>query len=115
MLTWKAPATGEYSFSGLFVSGNQTGNGASAAIVDSLGGTAPLSRTTMSPNTTQSFSFQKSYTAGDVVQFQVGSNFTTGNAVGLQVSVITVPEPSAMVLLATAAAGAAVCAYRRRK
>jgi len=26
MLTWTAPATGEYSFSGLFVSGNQVGN-----------------------------------------------------------------------------------------
>ncbi len=112
MLTWKAPASGDYTFTGLFVSGDQPTNSAAVAIVDSLSG-APLARTVLANNSTQSFSFTKSYSAGDVVQFQVGNNFSTGNAVGLQMSIV--PEPSAMVLLATAAAGAAVCAYRRRK
>jgi len=115
VLTWKAPASGDYTFTGLFVSGNQPSNSAAVAIVDSLLGSAPLDRTVLANNSTQSFSFTKSYSAGDVVQFQVGNNFSTGNAVGLQLSVLAVPEPSSIVLLATAAAGAAVCAYRRRK
>jgi hypothetical protein len=86
VLTWKAPQTGVYTFSGLFVAANQSSNGASVAIVDSLNEVS-LSRTSLSPNTTQSFSFTKSYAAGDVVQFQVGSDFKTGNAVGLQVNI----------------------------
>jgi len=86
MLTWTAPQTAAYIFTGLFVAGDQLGNGASVAIVDSLNA-ASLARTSLSPNTTQSFSFTKSYTAGDVVQFQVGSDFKTGNAVGLQVNI----------------------------
>ncbi len=115
MLTWTAPETGDYSFSGLFVSGNQSGNGASAAIVDSLLGTAPLARTVLANNSTQSFSFQKSYTAGDVVQFQVGSNFTTGNAVGLQVVITAVPEPSTLCLAGLGCAAAAVYGFRRKR
>ncbi len=113
VLTWKAPASGDYTFTGLFVSGDQPTNSAAVAIVDSLLGTAPLARTVLANNSTQSFSFTNSYSAGDVVQFQVGNNFSTGNAVGLQVTIV--PEPSALGLLATAAAGAAVCVYRRRR
>ncbi|MEI6238789.1 MAG: PEP-CTERM sorting domain-containing protein [Planctomycetia bacterium] len=115
VLSWTAPASGDYTFSGQWVTGNQPGNSASAAIVDSLGGSAIQSRTALANNSLNPFSFTKSYSAGDVVQFQVGSNFATGNAVGLQLNVVAVPEPSSIVLLATAAAGAAVCAYRRRK
>lgn len=95
VLTWKAPATGVYTFSGLFVSGDQAANTASVAIVDSLN-TASLSRTALANNSIQTFSFTNSYTLGDVVQFQVGNNFTAGNAVGLQLQVTgtPVPEPS---------------------
>jgi hypothetical protein len=96
MLIWKAPAAGTYNFSGLFVSGDQAANGAAVAIV-SPGG-ANLSRTVLANNSVQSFSFQSSYNAGDVVQFQVGNNFSIGNAVGLQLEIAaaTIPEPSTL-------------------
>ena len=57
------------------------------AIVDSLAGTAPLPRAVLANNSVTNFSFTKAYTAGDGVQFQVGTDFKTGNAVGLQVDV----------------------------
>lgn len=112
VLTWSAPASGDYTFSGLFVSGDQSTNSASVAIVDSLSGT-PLSRTVLANNSTQSFSFTKSYSAGDVVQFQVGNNFSTGNAVGLQVTVV--PEPSTLALAGLGAAAAAYFGIRRQR
>lgn len=87
VLTWTAPQTAVYVFSGLFVAGDQPDNGASVAVVDNRGGAAPLSRTVLAPNTTVPIAFTNSYTAGDVVQFQVGSDFKTGNAVGLQIRV----------------------------
>jgi hypothetical protein len=97
VLTWKAAATGVYTFSGLFVSGDQAANTASVAIVDSLNASA-LSKTVLANNWTQSFSFTSSYTLGDVVQFQVGNNFSSGNAVGLQLEIAaaTIPEPSTL-------------------
>lgn len=86
VLAWKAPSSGSYTFTGRWVAGNQSGKGASVAIVDSLNGT-PQSRTSLAPNEVNSFSFTKSYSAGDVVQFQVGSDFKTANAVGLDLNV----------------------------
>lgn len=96
VLTWTAPKSGTFTFAGQFVSGNQPGNGASVAIVDSLGGTK-LGRTVLNPNATQPIAFSATYTAGDVVQFQVGSDFKTGNAVGLKLDVI--PPVSTNVIL----------------
>ena len=113
VLTWSAPETGVYTFAGQFIAANQPGNGAAVAIVDSLGGTALLSRTVLNPNASQSFSFTASYTAGDVVQFQVGSDFKIGNAVGLQVTATAIPEPSSGMLLA-AGLGALGLIRRRR-
>jgi hypothetical protein len=55
----------------------------------------------LSPNTTQSFSFTKSYAAGDVVQFQVGSDFKTGNAVGLQVNISPAATTNVVLTLQT--------------
>lgn len=98
VLTWKAPQTGSFTFTGLFVAGDQSGNGASVAIVDSLGATK-LGRTVLDPNTTQPIAFTASYAAGDVVQFQVGSDFKTGNAVGLQVNVVSAPVITTNVIL----------------
>jgi hypothetical protein len=91
ILSWKAPYTTSYTFSGLFVAGSQGTNGASVAIVDSSGGSPILARTALASTASNSFNFTKFYAAGDVVQFQVGSDFKTGNAVGLSVNVATVP------------------------
>ena len=112
VLTWTAPDTRTYDFFGLFVSGNSPSQSAAVAITDSLGGAAPLSRTLLANDAVQSFSFSKAYTAGDVVQFQVGNNLSSGNAVGLQVSII--PEPSSASLLA-AGIGGLIALKRRRK
>ena len=118
VLTWTALQTGTYAFTGLFVSGDQATNSASVAIVDSVSG-VPLARTVLANNSTQSFSFTNSYTAGDVVQFQVGNNFSTGNAVGLQLSVATVavvPEPSTLALGGgLGVAAAAFYGFRRKR
>ena len=113
VLTWTAPATRTYDFYGLFVSGNQPTTSAAVAITDSLGGTAPLSRTVLANDTVQSFSFSKAYTAGDVVQFQVGNNLSSGNVVGLQVSIV--PEPSTWVMGLAGIACAGWGAWRRRR
>ena len=115
MLIWQAPATGLYNFSGLFVSGDQAANSAAVAIVSPTA--TNLSRTVLANNSVQNFSFQSSYNAGDVVQFQVGNNFSVGNAVGMQLEItaVTVPEPatifSALGLLGLALARC----YARRK
>jgi hypothetical protein len=65
-------------------------------------------------NATQAFSFTASYNAGDTVQFQVGNNFSTGNAVGLQVTATAIPEPSSGMLL-TAGLGALGLIHLRRR
>jgi len=117
MLTWTAPSTATYSFSGSYVNGNYgPGRSTDFAIVDSTN-TVLLAKTTLATaSSVSSFSFERALSAGDVVQFQAATPAPVqGSPLGLAVSIITVPEPSAMVLLATAAAGAAVCAYRRRK
>jgi hypothetical protein len=114
MLTWTAPYTTNYTFTGLFVAGNQADNGASVAIMDSLSA-ALLSRTSLAPNATNSFSFTKSYNAGDIVQFQVGSDFKTGNAVGMQLDIQAVPEPSTMSLAGLGLAAVALYSFRRRR
>lgn len=114
VLTWTAPTTGEYSISGLFVSGDQPGNSAAVAIVDNRGGSPLLGRTVMSNNSTQSFSFaNQSFTAGQTIQFQVGNNFSTGNAVGLQVTIV--PEPSALCLTGLGLAAVGFYGFRRKR
>ena len=100
VLTWTAPETGHYTLSGQFVSGNQPGNGASVAIVAGLNNTQSaleLARTVLGNNSFQTFDFTRFYEAGTVVQFQAGSSFTTGNAVGLQLNITAVPEPSTVI------------------
>lgn len=114
ILTWTAPSTGTYSLVGQFLAGNQGANGASVAIVDSLGASL-LSRSTLASTQSSSFNFIKTYNAGDVVQFQVGSNFTTGNAVGLQATINQIPEPSSSVLLTAGLAAFGLTRAMRRK
>ena len=112
VLTWTAPATQVYDFYGLFVSGNSPSQSAAVAITDSLGGTAPLSRTVLANDAIQSFSFSQAYAAGDVVQFQVGNAISSGNAVGLQVSIG--PEPSTWVMGLAGIACGGWQVFRRR-
>ena len=115
VLTWTAPQTGVFAFAGQFVSGNQSGNSAAVAIVDSLGSLNLLSRTVLGNNATQAFSFTASYNVGDTVQFQVGNNFSTGNAVGLQVTATAIPEPSSGMLLTAGLGAFGLINLRRRR
>jgi hypothetical protein len=116
VLTWTAPAAGTYSFSGSFVIGGTEPNasGASIAIVDSLGN-IPLPRTVGNQTTTNSFEVLREFSAGDVLQFQVGSGFAPAAAVGLNVDVNASPEPSTYALLALGALGAGLHTWRRRR
>jgi hypothetical protein len=113
VLSWTAPYTTNYVFTGLFSAGDQGANGASVAIVDSLGGIM-LARTSLASTASSVFSFTNSYAAGDVVQFQVGSDFTTGNAVGLNLDIQAVPEPTTVYYLALGLGGLALGLVRRR-
>ena len=114
VLTWTAPQTGVYAFAGRYLAGNQLGNGAAVAIVDSLG-TALLARTVLNPNAGDSFSFTASYNAGDVVQFQTGADFKWGNAVGWQVTATAIPEPSSGMLLTAGLGALGLINLRRRR
>ena len=89
VLTWTAPAAGTYTFSGSFVIGgtDPSASGASFAIVDSLGN-IPLPRAVGNQTSTHFFDFTQELSAGDVLQFQVGSGFAPAAAVGLNVDVV---------------------------
>lgn len=100
VLTWTAPATGHYSLTGQFISGNQPGNGASVSIVagtNNVQSALLLARTILPENYVQTFNFTPFFTEGTVVQFQAGSSFTTGNAIGLQFQITAIPEPSTII------------------
>jgi hypothetical protein len=116
VLTWTAPAAGTYTFSGSFVIGgtDPSASGASFAIVDSLGN-IPLPRTVGNQTGTHVFDFTQELSAGDVLQFQVGSGFAPAAAVGLNVDVNVIPEPSTYVLLGLGALGAGLHTWRRRR
>ena len=85
VLSWTAPASGYYAVNGSWVVGNQTGGGASMAIADSSGLT--YDRYSAALGATNPFAYTKYYTAGSVVQFQVGSDYKTGAPVGLDANV----------------------------
>ena len=120
VVSWKAPSAGVYEFAGQFLAANQSGNSAAVAIVDSVGGASLVSgglvgRNVLSNNSTSAFSFMASYNAGDVVQFQVGPNYTTGNAVGLQVTATAIPEPSSGIMLTAGLGALGLINLRRRR
>ena len=115
VLTWTAPETGVYTFAGQFLAGNQPSNSAAIAIVDSLGGSPLLAKTTLGNSSSYAFNFTVSYNAGDTIQFQVGNNFSTGNAVALQLTATSIPEPSSGMLLAAGLGALGLIHLRRRR
>ena len=116
VVTWTAPASGTFSFTGSFLIGNNGTSGPDGskcdfAIVDSLGG-IEVARTVVDQGTYNTFSFNRTFTAGDVVQFQVGTDYQTGAAVGFNADIALIPEPGSIALLA---AGLGVFAMYRRQ
>jgi len=94
VLVWKAPAAGTFAISGSFLigrNGDPTTNGASIAIVDSKG-CELMARQGVVQGKSYEFRYSKKYEAGDVVQFQVGTDFKTGAPVGLDVSITAAEE-----------------------
>lgn len=116
VVTWTAPASGTFNFTGSFLIGNNGTSGPDGskcdfAIVDSLGGLI-VPRTVVDQGTFNSFSFQRTYSAGDVVQFQVGTDYQVGAAVGFNADIALVPEPGSLALLV---AGLGVFAMSRHQ
>jgi len=101
MLTWTAPVTGAYTFSGSYVNGNY-GQSTAFAIVDSRGNTL-LSRQLLAPASAEStFNFTQNYSSGDVVQFQVGTPAAAqGSPLGLAVNVVRALATNVILTLQT--------------
>lgn len=114
MLTWTAPSTGTFTFSGSYVNGNYGDLSTAFAIVDSLSNTL-LPRQLLAANASEaSFSFTTNYSAGDMVQFQVGTPAAAqGSPLGLSVQVV--PEPSTVSLVGLGLAAAAFYNFRRKR
>jgi hypothetical protein len=96
VLVWKAPAAGDYNVAGSFligVNGGADTDGASIAIVDSKE-RAPMERMSAEQGKNYEFNFSEKYEAGDVLQFQVGTDCKIGAPVGLNVT-ITGSAPAA--------------------
>lgn len=92
ILTWTAPYAGTFSFSGSYINGNY-GPATDFAIVDSKNNVL-LPKVTLQPASQASdFSFKTTMSAGDVVQFQVGTPAAAqGSPLGLAVEVSAVSD-----------------------
>jgi len=89
VLVWKAPTAGTFAIAGSFLigrNGDPTTNGASIAIVDSTGREL-MGRQSVAQGKSYEFRYSEKYEAGDVVQFQVGTDFKIGAPVGLDVTI----------------------------
>jgi hypothetical protein len=100
VLTWTAPASATYNFSGSFLPGNigladQTN--VDVAIVDSQGG-IDLARTNLvQGGAALPYSFSLAMNAGDSIQFQVGDAFQTPAPVGIAATVSHVASAPTIV------------------
>ena len=89
VLVWKAPLAGTFAIAGSFLigrNGEPQTNGATIAIVDSKG-RALMDRKSVEQGKSYEFRYSEKYEAGDVVQFQVGTDFKIGAPVGLDVTI----------------------------
>lgn len=119
IVAWIAPYSGYFSFNGSFTIGDNGTSGpdgsyASVAIVGS-DNSSLLSRTLVEQGLTYNFSFNKNMNAGDVVQFQVGTDYQIGAAVGLSAQIELIPEPSSGSLLTAGILSLGVLNACRRK
>lgn len=89
VLVWKAPTAGTFAIAGSFLigrNGDPTTNGASIAIVDSKGREL-MGRQSAVQGKSYEFRYSETYEAGDALQFQVGTDFKIGAAVGLDLTI----------------------------
>jgi len=88
MVTWTAPSAGTYYFTGSYVNGNY-GYSTDFAIVDSTGATLLNKVTLASSSSASDYSFMRTLSAGDVVQYQVGTPAVAnqGSPLGLAANV----------------------------
>ncbi len=85
VVTWTAPCDATYVFNCSFlIAANNPGN--SFAVVDSLGG-VEVPRTVGTSGNFYAYSFTNTYHAGDVVEFQVGSDYQAPAQVGFNANV----------------------------
>jgi len=101
VVTWTAPANSTYSFNGSFLIANNGTSGPDGAncdyaIVDSRGG-IEVPKVIVVQGSYNTFSFQKTFSAGDVVEFQVGSDYQVGAAVGFNCVISDTPVPAELV------------------
>lgn len=101
VVTWTAPKTTTFTFNGSFLIGNNGTSGPDGAncdyaIVDSLGG-IEVPKTVVPQGTYNTFTFQKALNAGDVVEFQVGTDNQVGAAVGFNCDITDNPVPAVLI------------------
>jgi hypothetical protein len=113
VVTWTAPYSGIYDFKGSFqvgINGLDVDNGASIAIVASTGSN-PMSKVSATQGMDYPFAFRRTLNQGDVIQFQVGTDFKVGAAVGLNADVTRVGDVGQKVPSSVNLAGSSTLAY----
>ena len=90
ILTWTAPTSGKFEIGGSYVNGNY-GQTTSFAIVDSSNNVLLARQTLAASSINSTYSFLRTYAAGDVVQFQVGTPAAAqGSPLGLAVNIVQI-------------------------